>query len=288
MAERAGAGHDREQNSRDDRDARVRDADLLDVEREHRTVAPIHELQRENHEHHQHEILEREHAAKRHSLVRGVLGVRRAVLGVLGVGWIVSAGVRVRRAVVVHHEDDGERDGVKNRCHDERAAQPDEVGQRPADDRSDARTETLGRLHEADRVRHPIARRRFGGHRHRQRSVAGEQPLHRAQREDVPRARHVRHRRHDQHEAHERSLDHDLAAVPIAERAPRRREQRGQARRDREAHAGPNRDLADVGDAELADVERQKRHRQRESRVPHETRRRHGVHVSLPRTMADG
>ena len=44
---------------------RVRYADLLDVQRQHRTEAAIDELQAEDHDHHQDEVLEREHVAER-------------------------------------------------------------------------------------------------------------------------------------------------------------------------------------------------------------------------------
>ena len=99
----------------------------------------------------------------------------------------------------------------------------------------------------------------------------------------MPRGGDIRHRRHDDDEADQRPFDHDLAAVTIAEAAPRRREQRRQPRRHRQADAGPHGDSPDIGDAQLPDVERQKRHGQREAGVAHERRRRHRRDVPFPR-----
>ena len=101
-------------------------------------------------------------------------------------------------------------------------------------------------------------------------------------REHLPDAGDERHRRKQQHEADQRALDHDLAAEAIAEPAPGRRQQRRQSGRDAEAHAGPHRDLADVGDAQLSDEQRQKRHHQREAGVAHERRGGDREHVAAP------
>ena len=113
--------------------------------------------------------------------------------------------------------------------------QPDERRDDAADHRTERGPEPLRGLHDADRLRHPVARRRVGRHRQRQRAVAGEEALDGAQREHVPRPRDERHRRHDDDEAHERPLDHDLAAEAVGEPAPDGRQQRGQRRRDAEA-----------------------------------------------------
>ena len=67
-----------------------------------------------------------------------------------------------------------------------------------------------------------------------------------------------------------------------ASAAPERRQQRGDRRRDAEAQAGPHRDLADVGDAELLEVERQERHHQREAGEADEARGGDGEEVALP------
>ena len=191
-------------------------------------------------------------------------------------------GRRMRGVIVVHHVHRDETDGVEERGNDERAAQTDEAGEHAADDGPDGGTETLRRLHQADCRRHAIAGRRFSGHRDRQRSIAREQSLHGTQREHVPRARHQRHRRHQHDEARHRSLDHQLAPVAIAELPPCRREDRREAGRHTEADASPDRDVADIGDAQLTDEERKKRHHEREARVPHEARSSDGVDVTLP------
>jgi hypothetical protein len=91
-----------------------------------------------------------------------------------------------------------------------------------------------------------------------------------------------RHRGHQDDEADHRSLDHDLAAVAIAEPAPRRRQHGGQRRRHAEAHAGPDRNRSDAGDPELRDEQRQKRHDEREPGEAQETRDRHRPDVPLP------
>jgi hypothetical protein len=96
---------------------------------------------------------------------------------------------------------------------------------------------------------------------------------------------HERHRRHQHHEADHRSLDHDLPAVAIAQPAPGWRKQRGQARRDAEADAGPDRDRSDVGDAELGDEQGEERHHQREPGEAEEARGRHGSDVAPPSTL---
>ena len=74
----------------DERHARVRDADLLDVERQHRPEAAVDELQPEDHDHHQDEVLEREDVAERHA------SGRRAA--------IAPGSCACDRAVVVHQE----------------------------------------------------------------------------------------------------------------------------------------------------------------------------------------
>ena len=86
-------------------------------------------------------------------------------------------------ALVVGNRDDHHRDEVEARGHEERVAQPDDLRDDAADHRPERRAEPLRRLDEPDRVRHLLPRRRVGRHRQRQRAVAGEQPLDRAQRE---------------------------------------------------------------------------------------------------------
>ena len=189
----------------------------------------------------------------------------------------------MRDAIVVEHDDAGERHGIERGSHEKSAAQTDQPGQHAANHRSDGGAEPLRRLHQSDGRRHPLPRRRLRGHGQGQRSIAGEQALHDSQGEHVPGRRHVRHRRHDDDKADQRALDHDLAAKAITETSPGGREQRGQSRRHRQTDAGPHRDLAHVGDAKLADVERQKRHGQREPGVAHEGRGGHRGNVPLPR-----
>ena len=114
----------------------------------------------------------------------------------------------------------------KSAVTEERAAQSNQASQDAANHRADGGPKALRGLHEANRGRHAIPRRRLGSHGDRQRSVAGEYALHDADRQHVPRPRHERHRRHQHHEADHRPLDHDLAAVAIAQPAPGWREQR--------------------------------------------------------------
>ena len=190
--------------------------------------------------------------------------------------------MRARAALVIHREDNDERHEIEARRHQEGAPQSDELRDRAADDRSERRADPLRGLHRADRKRHPTSRRGVRRHRQRERAVAGKQPLKRAQGEDVPRLRDKTHRRHDDDEAGERALDHDLAADAIGKPAPQRRHQCGDGRRDAKAHAGPQRDLADVGDAELTEVEREKRHHQREAGEADERRRGDGEEILAP------
>ena len=158
-----------------ERDLRVRMPSLLDVQRQHRAEAAIDELQPEDHGHHQHEVLEREHVAERDA----VGPVLRLV------------GPRLRRAFArprassSHQVHQTSADGVETavtrnarRRPTKPASAPPITGPTPAN--------PLRRLHGADRVRHPVARRRIRRHRDRQRAVAGKQPLHGAQREHVP------------------------------------------------------------------------------------------------------
>ena len=245
---------------------RVRDADLLDVERQHRPEAAIDELQPEDHAHHQDEIAERQHVAERHASGLGRVGR-----------------LRVRGAIVVHdvddHQGDQRRTSPSRRT---RGAGRRACARRPPITGPTPGTDALRGLHRADRRRHAVARRRLGRHRHRQRSVAGEQPLDRAQRQHLPDAGDERHRREQHDEADQRSLDHDLAAEAIAEPSPGRRQHRRQPRRHAEAQPGPHRDLADVADAELADEQRQERHHEREAGVAHERRGGDGEDVAPP------
>jgi hypothetical protein len=98
----------------------------------------------------------------------------------------------------------------------------------------------------------------------------------------MPRRAHVRHRNHRHDEAHERALDQDLAAVAIGDASPQRREQRGDPRRHAEADAGPECEVGDAGDAQLLEVERQKRHHQREAGEADEACRRDGEQIAPP------
>jgi hypothetical protein len=110
-----------------------------------------------------------------------------------------------------------------------------------------------------------------GRHRQPQRAVAREQALKRADGEDVPRLRHVGEHHHRDDEADQRPLDHDLAAEAIRQLAPQRRQHGRHRRRNPQADPGPERDVADVGEAELSEVERQERHHQREAGETYET-----------------
>ena len=266
MPERARARHDREEGARDERHAARRHADMFDVERQNRPEAAIDELDAEDHRHQQDEVLERQHAAERHA----------PAIARLGRG-------RVRRSFVVQEKHEQQANTVERRRDEKRAAKPDERGEQPADHRTNARSEALRGLHQTDRLRHLLPRRRLRRHRDRDRSVARKQSLRGPQREDVPRARDERHRRHEHHEAHQRALDHDLASEPIRQPPPHRRQQRRQARCDAEAEAGPQRDAPDVRHAELRDEHRQKRHRNREAGVAHEARRSHSEQIAAPR-----
>ena len=184
----------------------MRDAHLLDVERQDRAEAAVEELQTEDDRHQQDEIVERQHAPKRHWSALARLDCRD-----------------VRRALVVEKQHDHERRGIERRRYQKRAAQADEMSDHSADHRTDAWAEALRRLDQADRLRHTAWWRRFGGHRDRDRAVAGEQPLRHSQRQHVPRARDICHRGHHHDEAHERPLDHDLAPMPVGEPAPQGR-----------------------------------------------------------------
>ena len=127
------------------------------------------------------------------------------------------------------------------------------------------RSEPLPHLHVADRLRHALARHRLRRHRHRERAVAGEHAEQRAKRHELPRRRHERHRRLGEDEGDERSDHEHLAAVSIADASPERCADRRDRRRRPEHEAAPQRDLADVLHAELADVQRNERHHDREA-----------------------
>ena len=77
MADRPGAGRDREQHARHDRDPVDRRAELGDIERQHRAEAAVDELQAEDDRHQQHEVLEREHVAERDALLGRRVARRR-------------------------------------------------------------------------------------------------------------------------------------------------------------------------------------------------------------------
>ena len=94
----------------------------------------IHELQPEDHDHQEQEILEGEHVPEGHARVPRA---RR------GVG---------RLALVIHQENDHERDQIEAGRHDEGAPQAHELGDHAADNRSDRRAEALRGLHESDRL----------------------------------------------------------------------------------------------------------------------------------------
>src|SRR4030095_9661132 len=94
--------------------------------------------------------------------------------------------------------------------------------------------------------------------------------------------RDVRGRAHHEDEAHERSLDHDLSAVAIRKAPPEWREQRGESRRDAQTQTGPHRNVADIGDAELLEIEREKRNNQCETGESDEARGGDREQVSSP------
>ena len=187
MADRAGAGRDREQHARDERDARRRRAELADVERQHRPEAAIDELEAEDHDRHQQEVLEREHVAERH---------RPAPLRRRPPACACARPARRRARTRARARRSRTPRRRRTRGAARRAPRP-----MPPKTGPERRAEPLRRLHRADRLRHASLRRRVRRHRQRQRAVAGEQPLDDAQREHVPRARHERHRRHDDDEA---------------------------------------------------------------------------------------
>ena len=268
MAERAGARHDREEHAR--RSARPARATTPLCSTYSGSTGP--KLRSTNcrpkiTDHHQDEVLEREHVAER----------RRA---------------RARPARLARRAS---RDRRTSTCTiDQRQPRrtPPSRGTRAADPTT-RRARRRSPARRPDRSAAPSARARS-------RSASGRAaPIRRPSRQTAIRSRRtgparsriastcqarvtIRHRRQQHDEADERPLDHDLAAVAIAQAAPRRREHRRQRRRDAEADAGPHRDLADVGDAELADEQRQKRHHQREAGVAHERGGGDRVNVAAP------
>jgi hypothetical protein len=181
---------------------------------------------------------------------------------------------------VVHHEHQHESDDVERGGDQEGAAQADELRDAAPDDRAQRRSEPLGHLHLPDRARHPLARRELCGHRQRQRSIACEEPLHGAQREHVPRLRHVGHRRHHHDEARQRAFDHDLATEAIGQPSPQGGEECRHRGGDAEAQPRPERDFPHVADAQLLEIERQERHHEREAGEADERRRSHGEKVA--------
>ncbi len=103
---------------------------------------------------------------------------------------------RLPRRLVKQERQEHERHDVETRRDEERIAKPDDRREHAANDRTERRPHPLRRLHGANRRRHLVARRRQRRHRQRQRAVAGEEPLDRAQGEEVPGAGHVGHRDH--------------------------------------------------------------------------------------------
>ena len=187
-----------------------------------------------------------------------------------------------RRAFVVHHEYQDERNDVEPCGDEERVPKPDELCDSAADDRADGGPETLGGLDEPDRIGNAVARRGVGGHRQRQRPIAGEEPLRGTKREYLPGVRDEGHRAHQEDEADERSLHHDLPSVTVREAAPEGRQQRGERRRDAKTQPRPHRNRADVGDTELLEVQREKRHHQRKAGEADEARGGDGEEISSP------
>jgi hypothetical protein len=89
----------------------------------------------------------------------------------------------------------------------------------------------------------------------------------------LPRRRHECHRAFRQHKRAERSDDEQLATVTVADPTPQRRADRGDRRRRTERQTAPHRNLADIGDTQLADVERQEGHHHRKAGEAHEAGR---------------
>ena len=130
-----------------------------DKQRQNRSEAAVDELQSEDDRHQQDEVLERQHAAERDaSIALDVVDVRGLLF-------------------VVHEDDEKHGDEVEERGDEKRISQADELRDDATDDRADRRPEPLRGLHEADGIRHPVARRRVGRHRQGQRTVSGEEAL---------------------------------------------------------------------------------------------------------------
>jgi hypothetical protein len=182
----------------------------------------------------------------------------------------------------VDDQHEHERDEVEPRGDDEGVAQPHESDHARADDRPERRAESLRRLHEPNRLRHPAFRRRLGRHRQRQRPVAGEDALNDAQRHQMPRHRDKSHRGHQDDERGERSQHHELAPVAIGQPSPRRRQERRHGRRHAQRHSRPHGNAADVGLSHLLDVDREKRHHDGESREADEHRGDERSEVAAP------
>ena len=239
-------GRDRKEDAGHQRYLPLRD-EALDVQGENRTEAAIDELEAENrHEDHPEAWRPRQLADHLAQTARRRPGLARPRLAIGGC-------------------DGDHRGQIEERRDEERRAQADQRRQHAADDGTHRRAEPLGDLHRADRFGHALARHRLGRHRHRQRAVAGEDAEQRAQGEQLPRGGDERHRRLGDDKRAQRSNHQHLAAVAVADASPQRRADGGDGRRGAERQPGPQRDVGDVGHAQLADVQRQERHHQREA-----------------------
>ena len=89
--------------------------------------------------------------------------------------------------LVVEDEDEHDGSQVEQRATRNACRRPTSAATTPPTTGPERRAEALRRLHGADRLRHLAFRRRVRRHRQRQRAVAGEEPLDRAQREHLPR-----------------------------------------------------------------------------------------------------
>jgi hypothetical protein len=247
-----------------ERHALDRSTQLRHIQRQDRPVAPVDDLQPENDGHQQDEVLEREHVPESHRLM------------------VVNTSLGPHDAFVVHQEHDEQGDDEKDRGDEKRPPQTHHLCDHPADNRSDGRSEPLRGLHCSNRISRALPWRRLGSHRQGDPAIPGEQPLHGAKGEDVPGPARVRHSRHNQDEADQRPLDHDLPTKPIRHPAPRGRQKSGHRRRHAQAEAGPHRHLADILDAQLLQVQWQKRHHQREAGEANEARGCDGKNVALP------
>ena len=180
---------------------------------------------------------------------------------------------------VFTHEHHGRHRGHGDHrsAHEERAANANPPRQEAADERPDQIARQRADGQHAKCPAGSFARRLGADHDDGRRRIAADEPGHETQHDEFGHA--VRHadQRHHQRHANGRSHKHRLASIPIGETPPQRRRDGGAEEGGAERDPGPLDHRSRRTDAELLDVQRQKRQQhaqahQRRERAEHADR----------------